>query len=240
MFKNMHFVEETASTNEVLQEMLHTKRLPEGFVVYTHYQTAGKGQTGNHWESEKGKNILFSMVLYPLELPIDEQFLISQLVGVAIKKSIDQFVENVSIKWPNDLYIGEKKIGGILIENSWKGMKIRQSVIGVGLNINQNTFVSDAPNPVSLSQLTGKTYDLDVLLSNIIGNILELYRQSDKIRIRNLYHQSLYRKNGFFRFKDNQESFKAQIITVFPDGQLELETETGIRKLFYFKEVQFI
>lgn len=240
MFKNMHFVEETASTNEVLQEMLHTKRLPEGFVVYSHYQTAGKGQTGNHWESEKGKNILFSMVLYPLELPIDEQFLISQLVGVAIKKSIDQFVENVSIKWPNDLYIGEKKIGGILIENSWKGMKIRQSVIGVGLNINQNTFVSDAPNPVSLSQLTGKTYDLDVLLSNIIGNILELYRQSDKIRIRNLYHQSLYRKNGFFRFKDNQESFKAQIITVFPDGQLELETETGIRKLFYFKEVQFI
>ena len=236
----MYFVEETASTNEVLQEMLRTKTLPEGFVVYTHYQTAGKGQIGNHWESEKGKNLLFSMVLYPIELPIDQQFLISQLVGVAIKKSIDLFVENVSIKWPNDIYIGEKKLGGILIENSWKGMTIRQSVIGVGLNINQNKFVSDAPNPVSISQLTGKMYDLDILLSNIIGNILELFRQSDKKLIRNLYHQSLYRKKGFFNFKDNHESFNAQIITVHPDGQLELETETGIRKLFYFKEVQFV
>ena len=237
---NNLFVKETHSTNVLLWEMIRKQSIPDGFVVWTDFQTEGKGQIGNSWEAEKGKNLLFSMVLYPKQIPVDEQFLISQIVSVAIKKALDKYAGNVTIKWPNDIYWNDKKLGGILIENSLQGGKIKSTVIGIGLNINQAKFVSDAPNPVSLLQISGKSSNRKSILNQIIRNVMELYTDMNVEKIREEYSASLYRKSGFHIFSTENETFKAQLISTHPDGQLELETESGERRGYYFKEVQFV
>ena len=237
--ENSLFIEETPSTNSLLWEMNREKALPEGFVVYTDFQTEGKGQIGNSWESETGENLLFSMVLYPKQVPVDQLFLISQLVSIGIKRTLDEYVGDITVKWPNDIYWKNKKIAGILLENSLQGNKIKTVVIGIGLNVNQKVFISDAPNPVSLCQITGKSLNRKLILNKINRNILNLYDELDAEKIRSEYAESLYRKDGFHRFNADGKSFQAKIIFVHPDGQLELEIENGERKGFYFKEVKF-
>ncbi len=237
---NSLFIEETSSTNALLWKMNREKALPEGFVVYTDFQTEGKGQIGNSWESETGENLLFSMVLYPKQVPVDQLFLISQLVSVGIKRTLDEYVDEITVKWPNDIYWNDKKIAGILIENSLQGNRIKAVVIGVGLNVNQKVFVSDATNPVSLCQITGKSLNRKLILNKINRNILNLYAELDAEKIRSEYAESLYRKVGSHSFSADGESFQAKIIFVHPDGQLELEIENGERKGFYFKEVKFL
>jgi len=234
------YIKQTSSTNELLWKMLREDSLHEGFVVSTDFQLAGKGQIRNSWESAVGKNLLFSLVLYPLMIRPDEQFLISQLVSVAIKKALDKYADNITIKWPNDIYWNDKKIAGILIENSLQGNKIKTVVIGVGLNVNQMEFVSNAPNPVSLHQITGKSYIRKPLLNSLCRNIMDLYNSLDAEQIRKEYLEMLYRKYGFHSFRTDNLIFKAKILSVHSDGQLELETERGERKGFYFKEVSFV
>lgn len=237
--KNSLFIQQTQSTNALLWEMLRKERLSEGFVVYTDFQTAGKGQIGNSWESEARKNLLFSMVFYPQKIPLDQLFLISQFVSLGIKKALDKYVDGISVKWPNDIYWNEKKVCGILIENSLQANKVR-TVVGIGLNVNQKVFVGDAPNPASLRQIIGKPVDRKLLLNRIVQNILELYSALDVEKIRLEYACALYRKDGFHAYIAEGESFQAKIVLVHPDGQLELETTSGERKGFYFKEVQFL
>jgi len=238
--KNVEFIKQTLSTNALLWEMLHEKSLPEGMVVYTDFQSSGKGQIGNSWESEAGKNLLFSMVLFPHQIPPDQLFLLSQLVSVAIKDVLDRYCKYISIKWPNDIYWNDKKLAGILIENSFQGNKIKAVVTGIGLNVNQMIFFSDAPNPVSLKQISGKSLNRKHLLNEICQHILDLYATLDVEKIRNKYAESLYRKDGFHSYCTENETFQAKISDIHPDGQLELETESGEQKYFYFKEVQFI
>ena len=238
--KNSIYIKQTPSTNALSWEMNREKSLPEGLVIYTDFQSAGKGQPGNAWESSKGMNMLFSVMLHPDRLPMDELFLVSQLVSIAIKKALDEYTTNITVKWPNDIYWNDKKLAGILIENSLQGIKIMSVVIGVGLNVNQKSFFSNAPNPVSLSQITGKRQNRKQLLQQICQNIMELYYEMDKEKIRKIYAESLYRKSGFYSFEANNETFQAKIKEVQTDGMLELETEKGELKSFYFKEVQFI
>ena len=214
--------------------------LPEGSVIYTDFQTAGKGQPGNAWESSNAKNLLFSMILHPVRVPMDELFLISQLVSIAIKNALDDFTTNISIKWPNDIYWNDKKLAGILIENSLQGTIIKNVVIGIGLNVNQKIFISSAPNPVSLLQITGKIQNRKLLLQRICKNILDIYTELDKDKIREKYFESLYRRDGLYPFETNDELIQAKIRGVEQDGKLELETVNGEVKSFYFKEVQFI
>ena len=237
--ENSLFIEETPSTNSLLWEMNREKALPEGFVVYTDFQTEGKGQIGNSWESETGENLLFSMVLYPKQVPVDQSFLISQLVSIGIKRTLDEYAGEITVKWPNDIYWNDKKIAGILLENSLQGNRIKAVVIGIGLNVNQLVFVSDAPNPVSLNQITGKSFNRKLILDKINQDILNLYAELDAEKIRSEYAESLYRKTGFHNFSADGESFHARISSVHIDGQLELELENGERKGFYFKEVKF-
>lgn len=238
--QNSFFIQQINSTNDLLKSMLREQQLPEGYVVHTGFQKAGKGQAGNTWESTEDKNLLFSLVLYPLRIKVEEQFLISQLVSVAIKKTLDAYTENISIKWPNDIYWNDKKLGGILIENSLQSGRIKSTVIGIGINVNQQSFVSNAPNPVSLFQITGNEHDVEKLLINIRDNILNEYKSYNPSMIRATYGEILYRNTGFHAYKTENESFFAQLVAVHPDGCLELETETGERKYFYFKEVQFV
>ena len=237
---NTFYTKQTHSTNVLLWEMIREKSLPEGFVVQTDFQSAGKGQVGNSWESEEGRNLLFSMVLYPQRVTVDNQFLLSQLVSLGIKEALDEYTDGITVKWPNDIYWNDKKLVGILIENSLQGTKIKSSVIGIGLNVNQKVFVSNAPNPVSLLQITGRRQNRKLLLTKIRQNIQKLYTELSVTKIRAEYAEALYRKDGFYAYRANDETFQAKIISVHPDGQLELETEAGERKGFYFKEVSFV
>lgn len=234
------YIRETDSTNTKLRALLNEQPLPEGFIVRTDFQTSGKGQKGNSWESERGKNLLFSILLYPTYLPIEKQFIISQLISIAIKKTLDQYSVGFSVKWPNDIYYFDKKIGGILIENIIQGNKIKSMIAGIGLNINQIKFKSDAPNPVSLIQITGKRTVLIPVLNQIYENIMELYLQWNEEKIAEIYAESLYRKDGFHRYNASGEEFEAKIIRVHPDGKLELETTGAEKREYYFKEVTFV
>ena len=238
--KNSFYIKQTQSTNALCWEMNRDNPLPEGSVIYTDFQTAGKGQPGNAWESSNAKNLLFSMILHPVRVPMDELFLISQLVSIAIKNALDDFTTNISIKWPNDIYWNDKKLAGILIENSLQGTIIKNVVIGIGLNVNQKIFISSAPNPVSLLQITGKIQNRKLLLQRICKNILDIYTELDKDKIREKYFESLYRRDGLYPFETNDELIQAKIRGVEQDGKLELETVNGEVKSFYFKEVQFI
>ncbi len=234
------YLRETRSTNLVLKEMLREYELPEGFVLRTDFQSAGKGQPGNSWESEKGKNLLFSVLLYPQHIAIDQQFILSQLVSVAILRTLNSFCAGFSIKWPNDIYFGDKKIGGILIENSLQGSKLNTSIVGIGLNINQKTFRSDAPNPVSLRQITAKNQRRKNILQDVLNNIYELYSKMDVDTIRNEYFENLYRRVGFYTYRDNKGLFEAELAGIESDGCLKLKTRTGEIRAYYFKEVAFV
>lgn len=234
------YLETADSTNEVLREMIRKEKFPEGFVVHTDFQTAGKGQIGNSWESESGKNILFSLVLFPQKIRPDQQFLISQLVSLGIKNTLDEFTDGITVKWPNDIYWNNKKIAGILIENSLQGKQIKFTVVGVGLNVNQTEFVASAPNPVSLRQIIGKRIERIPLLEKMCWNIMYLYLNLDVEKLQTEYSAMLFRKDGFHTFKADGELFEAKIFAVYPDGRLELETADGEYRSFYFKEVSFV
>ncbi len=241
MTDTFFYIPEINSTNNLLREMARQERLPEGFLVYSDFQTAGKGQPGNSWESENGKNLLFSILLYPENIQINKQFILSQLTCLAIKKVLDQYTDGISIKWSNDIYWNEKKICGILIENSLIRDKIEQCIIGIGLNINQEIFTSNAPNPISLKHITGKEMDREKILFDIHKELINLYKNLDFEKIQKEYHQNLYRKEGFHPYIDTttKEDFLARIEKVEPDGKLILITEKGTRKEYYFKEVVF-
>lgn len=237
--ENVFYIPQTISTNVLCWEMLKERDIPEGFVVVADYQTAGKGQAGNSWESARGKNLLFSMVLYPHHIPIEEQFLISQAVSVGIKNLLDTVSDDITIKWPNDMYWKDSKLAGILIETSLLRGKISKAVIGVGLNVNQTEFFSDAPHPISLKQIAGKSFNRKKLLHRIVASILEVYGQWESEKIRSVYAQSLYRKNGYHFYQAGTEIFRAKISRIYPDGALELETEKGTSAKYYFKEIKF-
>jgi BirA family biotin operon repressor/biotin-[acetyl-CoA-carboxylase] ligase len=210
------------------------------FVVQTDFQSSGKGQLGNSWESENAKNLLFSFLLKPSYIAIDKQFVVSQMISLAIKKVLNQYADGFSIKWPNDIYWNDRKIAGILIENSLQGNRIKWMIVGVGLNVNQECFISNAPNPVSLLNIVGEVLSTNEILENILTVFEQLYRTNDIEKIREEYIENLYRGSGFHKFKADNQVFDAQITTVFTDGQLELETTNDEILKFYFKEVEFV
>jgi BirA family biotin operon repressor/biotin-[acetyl-CoA-carboxylase] ligase len=240
---NIIKVKTTASTNDLLKELLRQQTLEEGAVIFTENQTAGKGQRGNSWESEPGKNIACSILLYPHFLPLSQHFLLSEIVALGIKSVLDSYIEKVEIKWPNDIYCAGKKIAGVLIENEILGAHFSKSIIGIGLNVNQEVFLSDAPNPVSMMQILKKEVSIESVLEETVNAVWDGYeklRNGETERIIRTYHDSLYRKSGFHSYKDNKETFTACIDRVGDDGFLHLLTREGERRSYAFKEVTFI
>lgn len=238
--RTIEYIKQTESTNTLIRKRLQTEDLAEMFVLQTDFQSSGKGQQGNSWESEDAKNLLFSILLKPSHIAVDKQFIASQMMSLAIKKVLDQYAEGFSIKWPNDIYWKDKKIGGILIENTLQANKIKWMIIGVGLNINQQKFVSNAPNPVSLFNITTKVEPINIILKKILADFELIYRTNDTTTIRNEYFENLYRGSGFHKFNAENQVFEAQITNIFPDGQIELETTKNESLRFYFKEVEFV
>lgn len=236
-------ISETNSTNNYLQSLCSKQKVEELTVVVADFQTSGRGQRGNSWESDSGKNLLFSIVIFPEFLEARRQFLISQIISLAIKEELDTYTTDISIKWPNDIYWKEKKICGILIENDLMGRNISQSIAGIGININQETFHSFAPNPVSLRQITGKEFDLFEILKNIVLRIQSYYSLLKKGNTESIvcqYEMSLFRKEGMHRFKDANGEFLARIIRVEPEGRLILEDEMLNKRGYMFKEVEYL
>ena len=166
MKKRYIYIEEVDSTNHFLRD--YQPQGEEMTIVYTDYQTAGRGQGTNRWESEQGKNITFSILTHPREVPVTKQFVLSMAGGMAVKDALDIYATGFSVKWPNDIYWHDKKISGTLIETSVSGKCINDCIFGVGVNINQQRFMSDAPNPISLFQILGRETDRMEVLRQIV------------------------------------------------------------------------
>ena len=226
-------IDETDSTNRWLKDH------GEGtMVVATDYQTAGKGCGSNAWESERGKNLTFSMLIHPDGIAAREQFHITEVVSVALCRTLQPYIYNkVEIKWPNDIYVGDRKLCGILIENRLQGNVIVDCIIGIGLNVNQRVFLSDAPNPVSMYQLTGQELDRDELLKAFIENLDQEWQNKTN---GSEYRELLYRKGKDGLYEDKTGRFVARLADVLPDGRLLLVDEEGKERTYAFKEVSFI
>ena len=235
---------ETHSTNSHLRELImREKEQPEGTVVITDYQTAGRGQKGNSWESERGKNLTFSILLHPNHIPPGKQFILSQLISIAIVGVLKKYDRHFTIKWPNDIYWKEKKIAGMLIEVDLTGSSLSNAIIGIGININQRHFKSDAPNPVSLTQITGKEHNLSELLEKILDRIVDEYNKytpDNEEEIRQKYMALLFRNKGVYPYLYGEEIFNASIEGIEPNGQLILKKENGSIHTFAFKEISFV
>jgi BirA family biotin operon repressor/biotin-[acetyl-CoA-carboxylase] ligase len=215
----------------------------EGTIIRADHQTAGRGQPGNKWESEQGKNLLISIILYPSMVRPEDQFIISMTLSLGILDFLEPKIQKCSIKWPNDIYAGNDKIAGILIENSLSGPRISFSVAGIGLNVNQTDFVSGAPNPVSMKLITGADHDRDACLSELAAALDKRYDQlkdGEYRQIKNDYIANLYRYGQWANYKDQSGTFPARIISVLDDGKLVLENRDRTKRGYYFKEIEFI
>ena len=211
--------------------------------IWADYQTAGRGCGTNTWESERGKNLLFSLLLHPENLPANEQFQISMAISLAIVDALGQLVGDLSIKWPNDIYWRNGKLAGILIENTLKGSFVKDSVIGVGLNVNQRTFQSNAPNPVSLWQITGQETDREQLLKAILqafDSQKDAKGSAPFVALKDRYMKMLYRRKGFHPYTDKDGAFMAEIAGIEDDGHLLLTDDNGQQRRYAFKEVSFV
>lgn len=238
---NIVNIEECDSTNAYLQREIVEANPVEGTVISTFFQTKGRGQLTNVWEAEKGKNILCSILLRPINLPIKQQFLISQAISVAIVDVLNSYTDGFCIKWPNDIYYKEDKIAGILIENNLTSAGISTCIIGLGLNVNQKTFKSDAPNPISLFNIIGKETSVPELLQSILDRFNKVYSlvYSNVELLRENYFTNLLFNGQMREYADENGFFYGKIVDVENDGHLIIEDMEGHKRRYAFKEVTF-
>lgn len=234
-------LERVDSTNTWLVQ--HEHELSAPIMVCCKEQLAGRGQRGNHWESEPGKNLTASVLFRPADFPASRQFSISEAVALSIVAFLEEKGVKAKVKWPNDIYVDNRKICGILVEHAVTGRNITRTVAGFGLNLNQTVFISDAPNPVSLKILTGEDSDIQQD-SESIASILEEYfeRLETPEELHALFLEKLWRGDGgFYKFKDLKrgETIEAKIKSVGYDGMLTLQTREGEKREYAFKEVEF-
>lgn len=240
---NILSFENLTSTNTYASALLKSGEVQEGTIVRAFFQSAGRGQSGNGWESEGGKNLLISIILYPAVIAPADQFMISRVISLGITDYLEKELHECKIKWPNDIYVRNDKIAGILIENSVMDNKLVSSIAGIGLNVNQRKFTGNAPNPVSMSILTGKEYDTDnclAELSNAIDKRYDLLMKGRNEIICSDYISKLYRINEWFGFRDKDGVFKGRIVSVTEEGLLLIEHPGRKIREYAFKEVDFI
>ena len=231
------------STNNYLKEAIKSGKIKEGTVVIAGEQTTGRGQAGNSWISNKGENLTFSFAIYPIYINAVNQFSISKAVCLALSEIIETYVENVKIKWPNDIYVNEKKIAGILIENTIMGSSISSSVVGIGLNINQQSFPSSIPNATSFFIETGNKFNIENQLQQLIKKLNISFSTLKRGKVENIdtmYLSKLYRYKELKTYKANEKIFEATIEGVDEYGRLILKNKEDKLMVFAFKEVQYI
>lgn len=236
----------------MLENLSKRPELTDGTVVWTTRQTAGRGQIGNSWEAEPEKNISFSVLLEPRFIHPREQFVLSELTALAVAETLaallaDCSSEAVTIKWPNDIYVGDEKICGILIEHQLQGSVLSHSVLGIGINVNQERWAGNAPNPTSL-KLKGADTTPEAVLNRVVSAIEGYYKalrvntEVAKADLHTKFEQMLYRRNGFFPYVDaaTNEPFEATFSGVEPTGQIHLQDKSGHERVYWFKEIKFV
>ncbi|MDD7317189.1 MAG: biotin--[acetyl-CoA-carboxylase] ligase [Prevotella sp.] len=230
--------EEIGSTNNFLREYDGGEDM---VVAWTDFQTAGRGQGINRWESERGKNLTFSILIHPKEVDAAGQYVLSMLAAVSISEYLaDVLHRDIRVKWPNDIYVDDMKIAGILIESRLSGQHIKDCIIGIGLNVNQRVFESDAPNPVSMSLVDGRKHNREEVLQSLLRLFMRRLEHFDSEEIRRSYRNRLYRRSGMHRYRDAAGTFMAEIITVEDDGHIVLRDTENRERRYAFKEVAFV
>lgn len=230
------------STNNYAMARLHAGTALHGTAYFAHEQRSGKGRRGKSWQTQTGKNIILSVVLNTGFLPVYQQFQLSMTSSLACLDFLHRFIpDGLKIKWPNDLYWNDRKAGGLLIENIIKGDLWQWAVIGIGININQTSFNDDLPNPVSLKQITGETYDTISLAKELTADILKRFDELRNNEFENLYllyNQSLYKLNQEVRLKKENIVFETTVTGVDRRGQLI--TKDAMERNFVFDEVEWL
>lgn len=249
LFTGRHIIKlnEVVSTNTYAMQALREGNLTEGTLIVTHSQTGGRGQFGNSWEAEAGKNLTFSLVIHPHFLPTEKQFYLSKITSLAVFGALTEYLPSsqydIKIKWPNDVLVNGQKIAGILIENVLQQGYLQSSVIGVGINVNQLIFKqTGARQPVSLAILTGAEQELDLLLAHFCRQFEALYLslKSDRLEMINRqYMLNLYRFGQPALYASASHQFEGVIEGLEESGKLVLRTPQGARS-FGFKEVTFL
>ena len=229
----------TASTNDDARD----EKYHEGDVVWADFQTAGRGQRGHEWHSRKGENLTFSVVLEPTFVPIAEQFSVSEVVALSLVDMLAEYGIEAKIKWTNDIYVGDKKLVGILIEHSLAATTLRRTIVGVGINVNQTEFDASLPNPVSMAQLLGKELNAEEVLQCFLKHLQENYEALREMQnlLHERYNSLLYRLNELRTYAlPSGERFSAKILGTATNGALRLEDTEGKTKDYLFKEVEFV
>lgn len=229
------------STNDFLHH--YVDEAPRRITLATaQYQTAGRGATGG-WESEEGKNLLFSLLTHPTSVLPAQMFVLSEAIALSVCDALNSFHEGFKIKWPNDIYYDDSKVVGMLIENDLRGRQISNCVMGVGVNVNQTRFVGDAPNPSSLALITGHEVDREQVLEEILtrfSDYLQRIEQGERQQIHEAFVHRLYRKGEEHGYNDNNGAFRAVLQDVEPTGHLVLQDTNGRVRRYAFKEVKFV
>jgi len=241
--KNIIEFESLDSTNLYLNQLLKNANVEEGTVVLAKEQTAGRGQLNNTWESQFGENLLLSLVLYPNFLHASTQFILSKLVSLAIYDTLSGYLKNISIKWPNDIYVENKKIAGVLIENSLRGTTISSTIVGIGLNVNQTVFNKFTPNPTSIKSETNKLIDLSEVRDELFKSLENWYnilKNGNGDQLDFSYINLLYQRDVYCQYSDENGIFKAKITGVDEDGRLCMINSEGKIMKYSFKEVNFL
>ena len=247
------FIKSTNSTNTLLKELLAKGEWREGErYIRAEYQTAGRGQTGNGWESEEAKNLLCSILISHQNSAFSNQtFYLNVAVSVAVQRMLG---DDFTIKWPNDIYWCDKKVAGILIENAIIGSEVKYSIAGIGLNVNQTEWLSNAPNPISLKQIDGVERNIETLMARLLEEIDKALKED----VWDYYKAHLYRREGFGPFverpvstvptmnvqrddvRGTKEQFLARIKDVLPTGEIVLEDKEGKERIYHFKQIRYI
>ena len=244
---------EVDSTNNFLRH-LDTSDDRRMTLVTAEFQSAGRGSGENRWESAKGENLLFSLRVMPRNLPVRRMFALSEATAMAIKESLDTLLSltppkggwGVRIKWPNDIYFEDSKVAGMLIENDLQGTLVRSSVIGIGINVNQRRFLSDAPNPRSLADIVGHDVERRLVLKQFMEHFTHYMKQIDEGKedaldaLHEDYKKYLYRRDEEHKYADEMGTFCAKLVDVEPSGHLILLDAEGTRRRYEFKEVKYI
>lgn len=238
-------LDEVDSTNSYLRrlDMQDDQRLT---LVTAEFQSAGRGADTNRWESERAKNLLFSLRLMPKSLPARRMFAISEVAALAVRDALNASAPGFCIKWPNDIYYENSKVAGILIENDLQGAKIRCSTIGIGVNINQRRFLSDAPNPRSLADIVGHDIERRLVLEQFMERVMHYMKSLDEGKddvldaLHEHYKEGLYRMGEEHKFIDDTGMFCATIVDVEQSGHLILQDTEGNRRRYEFKQLKYI
>ena len=231
---------ELSSTNDEATLAIYS----EGDVIWAESQKAGRGQRGHTWQSTQGENLTFSLILEPRFLAPQDQFMLLRVIALGMVDAMRRFGIEARVKWTNDIYVGDKKLVGILMEHKLLGNSIGRAIAGIGLNVNQTAFSPELPNPTSMSILTGEKFDREEVLEVVLEALMKRYemlRQGHFEQLSREYNTLLYRLGEWHTYAlSDGTRFRGKILGVEERGELRIETEEGKTELFLFKEVEFL